>query len=176
MKPSSSKYVYCPNCGAPLAADLKFGRKRPCCRYCGFIHFADPKVAVGGLVSDGVRVLLVRRGAIPRIGFWALPAGYMDSDEAPEEALAREIIEETGVQAQIGALRHVVTLGGWQERRGLLLLYVATPVGGAVAAGDDVTDARWFAPADIPWDALAFPSTEEFLREWVADRPGSVQG
>ena len=48
------------------------------------------------MVSDGARVLLVKRAAIPRIGFWALPAGYMDADELPEDALAREVAEETG--------------------------------------------------------------------------------
>lgn len=164
-------YIYCPQCGAPLAEGIKFGRSRRFCRYCGFIHFSDPKVAVAALVSDGRRVLLVRRAAIPRIGYWALPAGYMDADEAPEEALAREVAEETGVIIRVTSLHGIAPLGGWQEHRGILLLYRAEPVaGGEPSAADDVSEVRWFSAAEIPWPELAFESTAEFLREWVAER------
>lgn len=162
-------HIYCPHCGAPLAEGLRFGRMRRLCRYCGFIHFADPKVAVAGLISDGARVLLVRRAAIPRIGFWALPAGYMDADELPEEALTREVAEETGLRVRVLPPVHAIApLAGWAERRGILLLYRAEPVGGHVAAGDDVSEVRWFSRAEIPWAELAFESTAQFLRAWAA--------
>lgn len=165
-------YNYCPQCGAPLGEGVKFGRVRRLCRHCGFTHFADPKVAVAALVSDGERVLLVRRAAIPRIGYWALPAGYMDADELPEEALAREIVEETGIEIRVSGLHAVAPLAGWSQRRGILLLYHAAPIGGVLAPADDVSEAAWFAADAIPWDALAFESTAEFLREWVAGRRG----
>ncbi len=109
--PMSQSFVFCPRCSAPLAEGIKFGRTRRFCRYCGFIHFSDPKVAVAGLVSDGVRVLLVRRAAVPRIGFWALPAGYMDADELPEEAVVREIAEETGVEVRVTGLHGITSAG-----------------------------------------------------------------
>jgi ADP-ribose pyrophosphatase YjhB (NUDIX family) len=164
-------YIYCPQCGAPLTDRVKFGRERRACRYCGFIHFADPKVAVGALVTDGARVLLVRRLAVPRIGFWALPAGYMDADELPEEALVREVAEETGVAVRVVELLGVAPLAGWTDRRGILLLYRAEPVEAGTqvspAAGDDVSDVRWFAPDAIPWNEIAFESTAETLRAWL---------
>ena len=160
-------YIYCPRCGAPLADGIKFGRTRRFCRYCGFIHFADPKVAVAGLVSDGAHVLLVRRAAVPRIGFWALPAGYMDADELPEEAVVREIEEETGIVVAVNGLHGIAPLAGWNERRGILIVYRAAPSGGELAARDDVSDARWFAPAELPWAELAFESTAQFLRDWL---------
>lgn len=160
-------YTYCPHCGAPLGDGVKFGRVRRLCRYCGFIHFDDPKVAVAALVSDGARVLLVRRAAIPRIGYWALPAGYMDADELPEEAVVREIAEETGLTVRVLGLHAVAPLAGWAQRRGILLLYQAEPVAGVLAAADDVSAAAWFAADEIPWKALAFESTAQFLREWA---------
>jgi ADP-ribose pyrophosphatase YjhB (NUDIX family) len=162
-------YIYCPRCGAPLAEGIKFGRPRRFCRYCGFIHFADPKVAVGALVSDGTRVLLVRRAAVPKIGYWALPAGYMDADELPQEAVAREIAEETGLAIRVLGLLGIAPLAGWAERRGILLLYRAEPVGRELAAGDDVSDVSWFERHEIPWSDLAFESTAQFLREWAAE-------
>ncbi|MCX7669721.1 MAG: NUDIX domain-containing protein, partial [Anaerolineae bacterium] len=149
-------FTYCPRCAAPLADEFIFGRVRRRCRYCGFIQFRDPKVAVAGLISDGERVLLVRRAAVPRIGFWALPAGYMDADELPEEAVTREIAEETGIAIEVLGLLRIAALGGWHERRGILLIYRGRPVGGTLRARDDVSEARWFAADEIPWAELAF--------------------
>jgi ADP-ribose pyrophosphatase YjhB (NUDIX family) len=167
--PITSGFRYCPRCGAPLAEGIRFGRPRRLCSYCGFIHFLDPKVAVGALVSDGHRVLLVRRSVPPRAGYWALPAGYMDGDELPEEALVREVAEETGLQVVILGLQEVVPLGGWTEQRGLLLLYRASPAHpcGELSAHDDVSEVHWFEPEEIPWDHLAFESTGEYLRAWA---------
>lgn len=162
-------FVYCPHCGAPLGEEIRFGRPRRFCRYCGFVHFHDPKVAVGALVSDGQRVLLVRRSVPPRAGCWALPAGYMDGDELPEEALAREVAEEAGLRIEVRGFEAVMPLGGWGEQRGLLLLYRAEPVGPCeeLSAHDDVSEVRWFKPEEIPWDELAFESTVGFLRGWM---------
>lgn len=160
-------YRFCPHCSAPLAEGEKFGRVRRFCRYCGFIHFEEPKVAVGGLVTDGSRVVLVRRAVIPRIGYWALPAGYMDADELPEEAVVREIAEETGIAARVLGLWAVAPLAGWSRRRGILLLYLAEVVMGSPSPSDDASEARWFTPGELPWNDLAFESTAQFLREWV---------
>jgi 8-oxo-dGTP diphosphatase len=170
-------FRYCPHCSAPLAEGQKFGRMRRFCRYCGFIHFVEPKVAVAAVVSDGERVLLVRRAAIPRVGYWALPAGYMDADELPEDALVREIAEETGVTVRVLDLRGVAPLAGWKERRGILVLYEAEPLDrvgvsanaadAGVIAGDDVSDARWFTRDEVPWDELAFESTAEYVARWA---------
>ncbi len=163
-------FTFCPRCGAPLAEQLAFGRDRRYCRYCGYIQFRDPKVAVGALISDGARVLLVRRAADPRRGFWALPAGFMDYDEMPEEALVREIMEETGVMVRVLGLGGIVPLAGWHEKRGILLVYQAEPVSGEPAPADDVSEARWFAADELPWNEVAFESTADFLREWMEQR------
>lgn len=163
----SLAFLYCPHCSAPLADRVRFGRVRRVCDTCGFIHFADPKVAVAALISDGHRVLLVRRAVVPRIDCWALPAGYIDADEIPEDALLREIAEETGLAVRVIGLLAVATLGGWAERRGILLLYRAEPLQGELAAADDVSDVRWFGRDEIPWDELAFDSTAQLLRAWT---------
>ncbi len=162
-------FTFCPRCGAPLTEDTAFGRLHRLCRYCGFIQFRDPKVAVGALLIKGPEVLLVRRSAEPRVGFWALPAGYMDADEDPEEALVREIAEEAGLAVRVVELAGIVPLAGWRERRGIMLVYRAEATGGELVAGDDVSEARWFKPADIPWDHIAFESTTEFLRTWASE-------
>lgn len=165
---------FCLLCGAPLAQDLLFGRLRKHCRFCGYVHFREPKVAVAALLSHRGCVLLVRRGAGPRHGYWALPAGYMDAEELPEEALAREVLEETGLAVQASQLHAVVPLAGWPERRGILVVYrteLLDPDLGCdnewLTARDDVSEVRWFTASDIPWPELAFDSTAQFLRDWV---------
>jgi ADP-ribose pyrophosphatase YjhB (NUDIX family) len=167
-------YRFCPRCGAPVTEGEKFGRVRRFCRYCGFIHFVEPKVAVAAVVSEGERLLLVRRAASPRIGYWALPAGYMDVDELPEEALAREVTEETGVAVRVLQLQGIAPLAGWAERRGILLLYRAEATGGELTPGDDVSEARWFGREEVPWNELAFESTAEFVRSWINERAGGL--
>ncbi len=163
------RFTYCPHCGSPLGTGQAFGRLRPLCAYCGYVHFLDPKVAVAALIVDGGRVLLVRRALPPAVGQWALPAGYMDREESPEAALLREIQEETGLVVRAGELQAVLPLAGWDEPRGLLLVYAATPESGTLAPGDDAGDVHWFTPAELPWDEIAFDSTAALLREWAGE-------
>ena len=157
---------FCPRCAHELEDQERFGRMRRVCPSCGFIFFRDPKVAVGVLVEDGERVLLVRRAVIPQLGWWALPAGYMEFDEEPQEAARRETQEETGLQVELTGLLDVFPITS-PNGRGVLIVYWARPAGGELRAGDDVSDARWFAPEELPED-LAFESTRAALARWRA--------
>ena len=131
-------------------------------------------MAVAALLSHDACVLLVKRATPPRHGYWALPAGYMDADELPEEALVREVSEETGLAVRATELYAVAPLAGWAERRGILVVYRAelldpslTCDNARLMASDDVSEARWFMAPDIPWAELAFDSTAQFLHQWV---------
>jgi ADP-ribose pyrophosphatase YjhB (NUDIX family) len=92
----------------------------------------------------------------------------MDADEFPEEAVVREVAEETGITIRVLGLHGIAPLAGWAERRGILLLYTAEPVSGEVAAADDVSEVAWFTRESIPWAELAFESTADFLRWWLS--------
>ncbi len=167
-------YNFCPRCGQPLQEKQAFGQVRPVCDACGFVYFEDPKVAVAVLMSasggpsanSADEVLLVRRAVDPRIGYWALPAGFVDAGELPDEAARREVSEETGLQVRLNGLLDIVPLDH-PEKRGFLLRYHGQVTSGRLAASDDVSEARWFAPAGIPWGELAFHSTGEVLRRWL---------
>ncbi len=94
-KPIASAYKFCPHCGSsnPQPGDVPFK-----CSNCGFACFFGPVAAVGGLiVNDDDELLLVRRARDPGKGKWGLPGGFVDSDETAEEALVREIREETNL-------------------------------------------------------------------------------
>lgn len=162
MKP----FAYCPHCGTPLETRSIRGQERPSCHTCGFVHFEDPKVAVGVLVVDTGRTLLVKRAVSPRLGYWALPAGFMDAGELPEDAARREVQEETGLEVELDGLIAIDRLPH-PEKKGILLTYRGRVAGGRLHPQDDVSAVAWFAANTIPWDKLAFETTRQILQAWA---------
>lgn len=150
---------FCTACGGPVA--LPDGpRPVPTCQRCGRLHHRDPKVGVGAVVHDAEgRLLLVQRGVGPGRGRWALPAGYVDADEDPREAAAREVLEETGLRVRCGRVVDVYPGGGGAS---FFLAFEGELLGGRLAAADDALDAAFFALDDLP--ELAFASTEDAVR------------
>ncbi|MCW2779452.1 MAG: putative ADP-ribose pyrophosphatase [Frankiales bacterium] len=143
---------FCAFCGSRLddAAPLRS------CTSCGRAAYRDPKVGVGAVVLDDAgRLLLVKRGIPPAKGLWSLPAGFVDADEDPRAAAAREALEETGLVVDVGDVVDVWAGGG--GRASFFLAFRATVTGGTLQAGDDADEAEFFALDALP--ELAFPST-----------------
>lgn len=119
------------------------------------------------MVQEG-RVLLIRRAVLPRIGYWAVPSGFVEYDEQPRAALAREIAEETGLQVEVGRVLDVYANAD-ERKPGVFLLFQAQPLGGYLRPGDDVSEVRWFARDEVPRDKLAFAHMDAILeRLWEA--------
>lgn len=152
---------YCPRCGTPVHREERFGKNRPVCPQCGWIHFADPKVAAAVLVQKDGRVLLVRRVNEPFRGLWTLPAGFVNAGEDPAEAAPRECLEETGLTVRV---THVIdVVAGREHPRGadFVIVYAAEVFEGTLSAGDDADEAGWFAMGELP--PLAFRATQLIL-------------
>jgi ADP-ribose pyrophosphatase YjhB (NUDIX family)/predicted N-acetyltransferase YhbS len=131
------------------------------------VYYLNPTVAAGTLVEEGGRVVLVRRKAEPRAGYWGLPAGYVEADESAEDAAIRETLEEVGLHVEVDDLLGVYSFGDELQRRGVLILYAAHAVGGVLQAGDDAAEAAFFAPDELPPDdQLAFLTHRQALHEW----------
>jgi ADP-ribose pyrophosphatase YjhB (NUDIX family) len=152
---------FCPRCGAALTLQDRFGKIRPVCPQCEWIHFADPKVAAAVLIETDGRVLLVRRANEPFRGLWTLPAGFIDADEDPARAAERECFEETGLQVRVTGVLDVVA--GREHARGadFVIVYRAQVIGGAPRAGDDADRVEWFDRDGLP--ELAFRATRFVL-------------
>ncbi len=152
---------FCPRCGAAVEQKEAFGRVRPVCPQCGWIHFADPKVAAAVLVERDGRVLLVRRANAPFRGLWTLPAGFVDAEEDPAEAAARECFEETGLSVRVTRVLDVIA--GREHPRGadFVIVYRAEATGGEIFARDDADAADWFPREALP--PLAFEATRAVL-------------
>ena len=155
---------YCIRCGQRLDEQEAFGRLRPVCPDCGYIHFEDPKVAVGVLVEKDGQVLLVRRVNVPGQGKWTLPAGFIDAGEDPRAAAARECLEETGLRIRVGELIDVLHAREHPRGASIFIIYRGEITGGKIQAKDDVDAVRFYPPDDLP--PLAFATTVEILQRW----------
>ena len=151
---------YCPSCGTLLEARPRDGRPRPTCPACGFVYFADPKVAVAVVITTEGRVLLGCRGNEPGRGRWALPAGYVDRGEALEAAAAREAKEELNVEVRIDRLIGLYSAAGDPV---ILAVYAATILFGEPSAGDDLDALGYFALDGLP--ELAFARDAGIVRQ-----------
>ena len=136
---------------------MLFGQERPVCPACGWIYFADPKVAAGVIVEEEGRVLLVRRVNEPGRGLWSFPAGFIDAYEDPARAAERECLEETGLRVEVTRLADLIA--GREHPRGadIVLVYHARITGGTLAPGDDADRAEFFPRSELP--PLAFRAT-----------------
>ncbi len=152
---------FCPRCGTAVTHAERFGRERPLCPSCGWIYFADPKVAAAILIEREGRVLLVRRINEPFRGLWTLPAGFVDADENPARAAERECLEETGLT--VHATRLLEVIAGREHPRGadFVIVYAGEIVSGELQAADDADQAEWFDRAHLP--SLAFRATQAVL-------------
>ena len=105
---------------------------------------------VGAVVFDAQgRLLMIQRGHDPGAGLWSIPGGRIEPGETDEQALVRELLEETNLQVKVG-----IFVGRVQrEGRGGAVIdirdYAATVTGGTLRPGDDAADARWVTAAEL---------------------------
>jgi len=161
-------FRFCPVCGQALDKRLlKAGDpERLVCASCGYVHYLDPKVAVGTIIHNGDgRIVMVRRAIEPGFGLWVFPGGYVDRGETPQSAARREAREECGLDVRLDALVNVYAYTG---RTPIIIVYAATTLGGTLCTDDECSEAALFGEADVPWNELAFPSTRDALRDYFA--------
>ena len=166
---------FCPLCGASLLRQVvpPDGRAHPVCPGCDFVYYLHPKLVAGTLPARDGRVLLTRRAIEPSRGLWTFPGGYVDWGEDVREAARRETREEVGLHVDLDGL---VGLYSYPGTPVVVVVYRAQVPEGVEPQPDaaEVLDVAYFAPDEIPWAELAFPSTREALRDWIDGRPGPV--
>jgi len=125
-----------------------------------------PEVCVGAVVIDDGRLLLIRRGHGPAAGEWSVPGGRVESLELLEEAVVRELAEETGLEGVCGDLIGVVERIDEDEAHHLVILdyHVHLLEAGEPRAGSDAAEAMWVALPDVAEMRLVI-GLAEFLHD-----------
>jgi len=162
INPSLEDVSFCPRCGQ--GAEVAFPRSITC-RHCGYAAYYNPKPVAAAIPRDADgHIWLLRRAFDPGAGLWTFPGGFVDLGESVEEAARREAHEELEIDVAITSLVGVYSR---PEDRVVLVVYDAT-LTGEPRVTPEATEVRAFAPEDVPWDELAFWSTEQALRDLLA--------
>lgn len=142
-------------------------RLRRVCQDCGFVDYENPKVVVGSVATWDNKILLCRRAIAPRIGYWTLPAGYLEVHESAVDGACREAWEEARAKLEIDQLLGIYSIPRISQ---IQLIYRANLISPDVSAGPETQELDLFDWADIPWDDIAFPSVHWALNDFDAVR------
>ena len=163
---------FCSQCGNELHILETDGSPRPVCVRCGHVVYLNPAPSIAAiLVRDG-RVLLVKRNIEPGLGLWCLPGGFIEEDETVEQAVIREVREETGLSCHPRVLRDAHSMRSAVYGNILVLCYEADILDGELKAGGDAEEARFFSWNQLP--EIAFDIHRTFLERY-GTRPFSQQ-
>ena len=159
---------FCPKCGHQVTMEIPSGdnRERAVCHNCDFIDYDNPRLITGTLpIYDG-KILLCKRNIEPRLGFWTLPAGFMENGETTAEGALRETLEETGATAVTTAPYCLISIPRINQ---VHLFYLASLPQPNFHATEESSEVALFELKDIPWDEIAFSSVAKALAYYVED-------
>ena len=159
------QFEFCPMCGGKFKSqNLKDHEPtRLVCTECEFVFYLDPKVVACAIVEKEGKIVLLRRDIEPQKGKWVMPGGYVDRGEVVETAALRETEEECGIKIGLKNLQGVYSYPGKLE---VVVVYVAEVLSGSLMVGDETQAAKLFKTGEIPWEELAFESTQDALRDY----------
>ncbi len=147
-----SSFDFCPLCKAHLRRRQIDGRRRLICSSCGWIHYENPfPVAVCVARNKKGEILITRRNLAPGKNKWALPGGFIESGEDPEETCLRELREETGLDGKIVGL-----IGVYIQRTGrygnlLIVGYAVKVFGEEISVNHELKEAKFVNRRQLPF-------------------------
>ena len=138
-------------------------RPRLTCPDCGYIAYENPKVVVGAVCTWEDRILLCKRAIEPRIGYWTIPAGYLELNETFAEGAAREAWEEAQTQINITGVLGIYEIPRISQ---VYVIHRAELTAPEFHPGPESQDVKLVEWSDIPWEDLAFPSVSWALKHF----------
>jgi NADH pyrophosphatase NudC (nudix superfamily) len=155
---------FCPRCSVPLAERELEGRARLACPApaCDYVFWDNPVPVVAGLVEYEGRIVLARNRAWPEKTFGVI-TGFLERDETPEEAVAREVKEELNLDT---VSAHLIGVYSFRRKNELIIAY-HVPARGTIRLNEELAEFRLIAPEKLrPWDF----GTGLAVRDWLRAR------
>jgi ADP-ribose pyrophosphatase YjhB (NUDIX family) len=161
-----SDFKCCPRCGSPLEErEIKAGEpERLVCDSCRFIFYQGPKLVAAVIFELDGGIVLTQRDIEPGYGKWTFPGGFVERGEVAERAAEREVLEETGLEVEIGP---IIGLYSYEGQVPVIAVFTARVTGGEQAPLDETMAVKVFARDGLPWPEMAFPSTGQALKDYL---------
>ena len=165
---------FCSHCGQPVTVRVPEGDHRPrhVCSGCGAVHYQNPKIVAGCVPEHEGRILLCRRAIEPRLGYWTIPAGFMENGETTQDAARRESMEEAQADVEIGSLLAVVHVLHADQVHVMFRARLPRPEFGV---SPESLEVRLCEESEIPWSDIAFRSVDFALRRYLEDRRSGLE-
>ena len=164
LNPALEEAKYCPRCGQTATVDYPRSIN---CPHCGYGAYYNPKpVAAAIPVDPDGNIVLLKRGFDPGKDLWTFPGGFVDLGESVEDAAHREAQEELQIDIELTKLVGVYSR---PEDRVVLIVFAATTMQ-TPQTTPEATEVTPFQPDEIPWQELAFWSTTQALKDFLAAR------
>jgi len=157
---------YCFQCGTQLEMRLTDNREREVCPACGWVYYAQLKVGAAVIIEQDNKLLLLQRAHEPWVGSWMIPAGYVEADENPKDAAKREVLEETGLDVELGDLVKTYYFADDPRGNGVAFVYRATKITGTIHINSEATSAQYFSHNEIP-AYLTKGGHDKIIAEWT---------
>ena len=160
------EYRFCPRCAGCLEGRvIKEGEpERLVCGDCGFVFYLGPKLVVGAIFELDGGIVLIQRAIEPGYGRWTFPGGFVERGEVAETAAEREALEEAGVEIEVTG---IVGLYTYEDQVPAIAVFSARATGGEPTPLDETLAVRSFPRGELPWSEMAFPSTEQALKDYL---------
>ena len=160
---------FCSTCGAAVTHQIPDGDHLPrfVCTSCSTIHYQNPRIIAGCVPEWQGKILLCKRAIEPRLGYWTLPAGFMENGEALQDAAARESKEEALANVEIGSLLAIVNV---LRAHQVHIMFRARLLDTDFGVGAESLEVGLYDESEIPWPQIAFLSVEFALRRYFEDR------
>ena len=164
MSPAS--YNFCPRCGGPLEErEIKTGEpERLVCRECSFVFYHGPKLVAAAIFELNGGIVLTQRAIEPGYGKWTFPGGFVERGERAEAATAREAREEAGLEIEVD---RIIGLYSYEDQVPIIAVFMGRVTGGKPEPLDETMAVEVFPHDGLPWSEIAFPSTEQALKDYL---------
>jgi ADP-ribose pyrophosphatase YjhB (NUDIX family) len=148
-------------------------RLRAVCPSCEFIDYDNPRLITGTIPLYDGKILLCRRNIEPRLGFWTLPAGFMENQETTSEGALRETLEESGSTAICKQAFSMISIPRINQ---VHLFYIAELEKDDFHATEESSEVALFGLDEIPWGELAFSSVTKTIEFFIEDHKKGQYG
>lgn len=162
-------FKYCPFCKSDLVKAHIDGKERLVCKKCDWIYYNNPlPVAVSIAVDKNGNIFLAKRNLAPGKNKWALPGGFLESNESPEKACLRELKEETGLRGRIKRLIGAYMQNTLYYGSILVIAYEVIVFKKKILLNSELKEGKFFNRKDMP--NIPFLSHRKIVDEFFKKR------